>query len=91
MNILDILKNFSKYSSNIVESRASIQPITNKNTMDLTNLGRNSSKTEKVLGKLVKQVNIQTQYLEVELDGPSRQSRSPTAESSSLLAPICRR
>jgi len=36
-------------------------------TSTLTNLGPNASKTEKALRKSVKQVNIQTQYLEVDL------------------------
>jgi len=36
-------------------------------TSTLTNIGPNASKTEKALRKLVKQVNIQTQYLKVDL------------------------
>jgi len=36
-------------------------------TSTLTNLGPNASKIKKALRKLVKQVNIQTQYLEVDL------------------------
>ena len=36
-------------------------------TSTLTNLGPNASKTKKALRKLVKQVNIQTRYLEVDL------------------------